>query len=132
MMKEALRAANDSVRLHVAADGVEAMSFLRQEGVHANAVRPDLILLDLNMPRMDGRQVLAQVKADEGLRTIPTVILTTSQADTDIATSYRLNANCYLSKPVELDDFEELVRSINEFWMTMAQLPSHEMEATEA
>jgi CheY-like chemotaxis protein len=130
LMKEAFRAADGSVRLEIAADGIEAMAFLRRQGTHAHAPRPDLILLDLNMPRMDGRQVLAEVKADDSLRTIPTVILTTSQAEDDIATSYRLNANCYLTKPVELDEFEALVKSIDVFWMTMAQLPPNDLEAT--
>lgn len=123
LTQEAFRDANMSIRLHVASDGVEAMAFLRNEGVHAKAPRPDLILLDLNLPRMDGREVLALIKADEALRTIPTVILTTSEAEADILKSYQLQANCYLSKPVELDAFESLVRSINDFWLTKAKLP---------
>ncbi len=92
--------------MHVANDGVEAMAFLRQEQGKEDAPRPDLILLDLNMPKMDGRQVLARIKADDDLKTIPTVILTTSEAEADIARSYQLNANCYLNKPVQLDAFE--------------------------
>ena len=111
------------VCLHVANDGVEAMAFLNHQGVYADAPRPDLTLLDLNMPKMDGRQVLAQIKKDANLRTIPTVILTTSASQEDIVKSYELQANCYLVKPVELDAFETLVKSINDFWLTKAQLP---------
>jgi CheY-like chemotaxis protein len=123
LTQEALRDSNRPIHLHVACDGVEAMAFLRQEGAHVRAARPDLILLDLNLPRMDGREVLAQIKADDGLRTIPTIILTTSEAEEDIANSYQLNANCYLSKPVQLDAFERLVKSINDFWLTQVKLP---------
>jgi two-component system, chemotaxis family, response regulator Rcp1 len=123
LTREVFREAYLSVHLHVASDGVDAMDFLRREGIHANARRPDLILLDLNLPRMDGRDVLAIIKEDEGLKTIPTVILTTSASDEDILKSYRLHANCYLTKPVQLDEFEELVKSINDFWLTKAKLP---------
>ena len=124
LTQEAFREINADIRLHVATDGVEAMSFLSQEGAHAKAPRPDLILLDLNLPRMDGREVLAHIKKDDGpLKTIPTVILTTSQAEADIVKSYELQANCYLSKPVGLGEFETLVKSINDFWLTMAKLP---------
>jgi chemotaxis family two-component system response regulator Rcp1 len=123
LTREAFREANRLIQLHVAADGVEAMTFLRREGVYSAAPRPDFILLDLNLPKMDGREVLAQIKADENLRTIPTVILTTSEAEVDIARSYQLQANCYLSKPVQLDAFESLVQSINDFWLTKAKLP---------
>jgi CheY-like chemotaxis protein len=112
-----------SITLHVASDGVEAMAFLRNEGDYQESPRPDLILLDLNLPRMDGREVLAQVKADDSLKTIPTVILTTSEAEADIAKSYQLQANCYLSKPVQFDAFEGLVKSINDFWLIRAKLP---------
>ena len=129
LTQEAFRAANNNVRLHVATDGVDAMAFLNRQGVHANAPRPDLTLLDLNMPRMDGRQVLARIKNDDGLKTIPTVILTTSTADDDIVASYRLHANCYFSKPVQLEDFENLVRTINDFWLTVAKLPHEEILA---
>src|SRR5579864_6162773 len=121
LTQEAFRDAKTSINLHVAADGVEAMAFLRHEG--AAAPRPDLILLDLNLPKMDGREVLALIKADQNLKTIPTVILTTSEAEADIAKSYQLQANCYLSKPVQLDAFEALVKSISEFWLTMVKLP---------
>jgi two-component system, chemotaxis family, response regulator Rcp1 len=123
LTQEAFREANMGLQLHVAADGVEAMEFLRCEGAHAGAPRPDLILLDLNLPRMDGREVLARIKADDSLKRIPTVILTTSEAEVDIAKSYQLQANCYLSKPVQLDAFEALVKSINDFWLTKAKLP---------
>jgi two-component system, chemotaxis family, response regulator Rcp1 len=123
LTQEAFRDANMSIKLHVAADGVEAMAFLRKEGEHGKAPRPDLILLDLNLPRMDGREVLALIKEDVDLRTIPTVILTTSESEADIVKSYQLQANCYLSKPVQLDAFESLVRSINDFWLTRVKLP---------
>lgn len=123
LTQEAFRDANMDIRLHVASDGVEAMSFLRQEDAHADSPRPDFILLDLNLPRMDGREVLALIKADANLRTIPTVILTTSDSEVDVVNSYQLQANCYLSKPVELDAFEGLVQSINDFWLTRVKLP---------
>jgi chemotaxis family two-component system response regulator Rcp1 len=123
LTQEAFHDANSLIQLHVASDGVEAMSFLRRQGGHAAAPRPDLILLDLNMPKMDGRQVLAQIKTDESLKTIPTVILTTSEAETDIVNSYQLQANCYLTKPVQFDAFEALVKSINDFWLTRVKLP---------
>jgi two-component system, chemotaxis family, response regulator Rcp1 len=123
LTQEAFRDANPSLQLHVANDGVEAMAFLRNQGAYSGAPRPDMILLDLNMPRMDGRQVLAHIKADDDLKTIPTVILTTSDAETDIVNSYQLQANCYLSKPVHLEAFESLVKSINDFWLTRVKLP---------
>lgn len=123
LTQEAFREANGSVRLHVAADGVEAMAFLRREAEHQYAPFPDLVLLDLNLPRMDGREVLAQIKGDQRLRMIPTVILTTSDSTADIINSYQLQANCYLTKPVQFDAFESLVRSINDFWLTTAKLP---------
>jgi CheY-like chemotaxis protein len=123
LTQEVFREANRSVRLHVAPDGIEAMQFLRKLGPHANAPRPDLILLDLNLPKMDGREVLARIKEDETLKTIPTVILTTSDAEADIVKSYQLQANCYLTKPVQLDSFEALVKSINDFWLTKVKLP---------
>jgi two-component system, chemotaxis family, response regulator Rcp1 len=122
LTQEAFREANPAVALHVASDGVEAMAFLRHEGAHAHSPRPDLILLDLNLPRMDGREVLAHIKEDDRLKTIPTVILTTSDAEADIVKSYHLQANCYLSKPVQLDAFENLVKSINDFWLTRVML----------
>ncbi|HEV7763481.1 MAG TPA: response regulator [Thermoanaerobaculia bacterium] len=128
LTREAFRDANEAIRLHVASDGVEAMLFLRREGIHADAPRPDLILLDLNLPRMDGREVLALIKENESLRTIPTVILTTSDAEADIVKSYELQANCYLSKPVQLDAFEALVVSINDFWLTKVKLPTQKQD----
>jgi chemotaxis family two-component system response regulator Rcp1 len=124
---EAFRDANSLVYLHVVNDGVEAMAFLKYEGKLAHAPRPDMILLDLNLPKMDGRQVLAQIKEDDNLKTIPTVILTTSEDQLDILKSYELLANCYLTKPVELNQFESLVKSINEFWLTKVKLPQHEL-----
>lgn len=120
---EAFRNANSSVHLNVAADGVEAMAFLRNEGRFANAPRPSLVLLDLNMPKMDGREALALIKQDASLKTIPTVILTTSDSEADIHMSYQLQASCYLLKPVQLDSFEELVKSIDDFWLRKVQLP---------
>src|ERR1700681_2207577 len=123
LTQEAFRDANKSIRLHVASDGVEAMAFLRHEAAHVHAPRPDLILLDLNLPKMDGREVLAHIKKDEGLKTIPTVILTTSDAEVDILKSYQLQANCYLIKPVQFDAFASLVKSINDFWLTKVKLP---------
>jgi len=123
LTQEAFRDANGSIRLHVVADGVEAMAFLKKEGPHAYAPRPDIILLDLNLPKMDGREVLAQIKADSGLKTIPTVILTTSEAETDIVKSYQLQANCYLTKPVQFDEFASLVKIVNDFWLTKVKLP---------
>jgi two-component system, chemotaxis family, response regulator Rcp1 len=123
LTQEAFREANTCVDLHVVSDGAEALAFLKHEGTHFGAPRPDLILLDLNLPRMDGREVLAHIKEDDDLKTIPTVILTTSVAQEDIAHSYEHRANCYLSKPVELDAFESLVKSVNDFWLTKARLP---------
>jgi len=123
LTQEAFRDANGSVHLHVAVDGVHALAFLKQEGEYASVPRPDLILLDLNLPKMDGREVLAHIKADESLKTIPTVILTTSDAEADIVKSYQLQANCYLTKPVQLDEFDGVVKSINDFWLTKAKLP---------
>jgi chemotaxis family two-component system response regulator Rcp1 len=123
LTQEAFRDSNISISLHVATDGVEAMEFLRREGAYADAPRPDLIMLDLNLPKMDGRQVLTRIKEDDRLKTIPTVILTTSEAEVDILTSYRLQANCYLSKPVQLDSFENLVKSVSDFWFTKVKLP---------
>ena len=124
LTREALSEANASIHLSVVADGAEAMSFLRRERPHVDAPRPDLILLDLNLPKMDGREVLSKIKDDDELKTIPTIILTTSEAETDIVTSYKLQANSYLCKPVQLDKFESLVTSINDFWLTKAQLPN--------
>jgi len=126
LMQETFREADTSVELHVTIDGAEAMAFLKREGAYIHAQRPDLILLDLNLPKMDGREVLTQIKADDSLKMIPTVILTTSESEADILKSYQLQANCYLSKPVQLDAFENLVRSITDFWLTKAKLPQQE------
>jgi two-component system, chemotaxis family, response regulator Rcp1 len=123
LMQEAFRHAKRPIRLHVAADGVEAVTFLRQQGVHLDAPRPDIILLDLNLPKMDGRQVLAVIKKDASLKTIPTLVLTTSDSEEDVAQSYHLQANCYLRKPAQLDAFDNVIRSINELWLTRASLP---------
>jgi CheY-like chemotaxis protein len=123
LTQESLRDANRAIHLYVASDGVEAMAFLKQTGPHVEAPRPDLILLDLNLPRMDGREVLAAVKADDDLKTIPTVILTTSDSEKDILKSYELQANAYLTKPVRLEEFESLVKAINDFWLTKVKLP---------
>ena len=123
LTQEAFRDANRSIRVHVAADGVEAMAFLRHEGAYVHVPGPDLILLDLNLPKMDGRAVLVHIKENADLKTIPTVILTTSEAEADIVKSYQLQANCYLTKPVQLDAFESLVKSINDFWLTKVKLP---------
>ena len=122
LTQETFRDANKLVRLHLAADGIEAMAYLRRQGLHARAPRPVLILLDLNIPRMDGREVLAEIKGDIDLKSIPVVILTTSDAESDITRSYQLQANCYLTKPVRLEEFEDLVRSVNDFWLTKAKL----------
>jgi two-component system, chemotaxis family, response regulator Rcp1 len=123
LTREVFRNTNMSIRMHVASDGVEAMAFLRREGVHVGAPRPEIILLDLNLPKMDGREVLAHIKKDASLKTIPTVILTTSDAEADIVKSYQLQANCYLIKPVQLEAFESVVKSINDFWLTKVKLP---------
>ena len=123
LTKDAFRDANSSAQLHVAADGVEAMAFLRRDAPFVLAPRPDLILLDLNLPKMDGREVLAQIKKDDSLKLIPTVILTTSDAELDIVINYQLQANCYFTKPVELDVFEKIVATINDFWLKKVKLP---------
>jgi two-component system, chemotaxis family, response regulator Rcp1 len=123
LTREAFRGVEDVLVFHVASDGMEAISFLRREGVHGYAPRPDLILLDLNLPRMDGREVLSVIKQDDDLKSIPTVVLTTSVAEADIEAAYQHRANCYLAKPVEFDAFERLVRSISVFWLTMVRLP---------
>jgi chemotaxis family two-component system response regulator Rcp1 len=129
LTQEAFRDTGKAVHLHLAADGIEAMAFLRREGIHANAPRPDLILLDLNLPKMDGREVLALIKKDQNLRIIPTIILTTSDAEADVLISYQLQANCYLRKPAHWDAFDDLVRSINAFWLMKAKLPREKQNA---
>jgi CheY-like chemotaxis protein len=119
----ALAAAKISNRLSVVEDGVQAMEFLRRQGGYAQAPRPDLILLDLNLPRKDGREVLADIRADEKLTTIPVVVLTTSQAEKDVLHAYALHANCYITKPVDFQQFMEVVRAIEDFWLTVVKLP---------
>lgn len=120
----ALQDAEIGSRLHVAEDGEQAMAFLRREAGFAAAPRPELILLDLNLPGKDGRQVLAEIKSDEDLRRIPVIVLTTSTAPSDISICYDLHANCYITKPVEFDEFERVVREIETFWLTFVTLPS--------
>ncbi len=124
LTREALRDGKIYNNLYVARDGVEAMAFLRKIDQYANAPRPDLILLDLNLPRKDGHEVLAEVKTDENLRRIPVVILTTSQAEEDIIKTYDLHVNCYITKPVDLDQFVKIVKSIEDFWLTIVKLPA--------
>jgi len=124
LTQEAFKDAKVHINLNVASDGAEAMEFLNREGKHAHAPRPDLILLDLNLPKKDGREVLEEVKESPTLMSIPVVILTTSASDADILRSYRLHANCYITKPVSLDAFLEVVKSIDDFWLTVVRLPS--------
>jgi two-component system, chemotaxis family, response regulator Rcp1 len=123
LTREALREGKVHNNLHVASDGVEALRFLRREGEHGDAVRPDLILLDLNLPKKDGREVLEEIKRDAQLRPIPVVILTSSQAEQDIVRAYDLHANCYVSKPVDLEQFITVVKSIENFWFSIVHLP---------
>lgn len=123
LAREALRDAKVRNNLSWVSDGVEALAFLRRQGKYAQAPRPDLILLDLNLPRKDGREVLTEIKADDRLKRIPVVILTTSQAEEDIVRAYNLNANCYISKPVDLDQFMKVVKTIEDFWLTIVRLP---------
>ena len=123
LTKEALHEGKVYNNLHWAKDGVEAIDFLKRRGKYADAPRPDIILLDLNLPKKDGREVLSEIKTDAALKTIPVVILTTSQAEEDILKSYHLHANCYVTKPVDLDKFIVVVQSIDRFWLTIATLP---------
>jgi two-component system, chemotaxis family, response regulator Rcp1 len=123
LTREALKDAKVQISLHVAHDGIEAMAFLGRTGTHANAPRPDLILLDLNLPKKDGREVLKEIKESVTLRSIPVVILTTSSSEMDVVQSYNLHANCYISKPVDLDGFLRVVQSIDDFWLTVVRLP---------
>ena len=120
---EALHEGKVKNNLVVAPDGEAALAILRREGAHAEAPRPDLILLDLNLPKKDGREVLAEIKADEKLHCIPVVVLTTSKSEEDVLRSYQLNANCYITKPVDLEQFIRVVRAIEDFWLTMVVLP---------
>ena len=121
---EALREAKVRNRLSVVEDGVEALAFLRREGSYADAPRPDLILLDLNLPRKDGRQVLQEIKNDDTLMRIPVVILTTSKTEEDVLRAYNLHANCYITKPVDFNRFMDVVKSIEDFWLTVVRLPN--------
>lgn len=123
LMVEALKEGKVLNNLSVAEDGAEALAFLRREGEYAQATRPDLILLDLNLPKKDGRGVLAEIKQDPNLKCIPVVVLTTSKAEQDILKSYELHANCYITKPVDLDQFITIVKSIEDFWLTVVKLP---------
>jgi CheY-like chemotaxis protein len=123
LTREALKEGRVLNNLHVASDGVVALEYLRREGKYASAPIPDLVLLDLNLPRMDGREVLAVIKNDPALRRIPVVILTTSRAEEDILNTYDLHANCYITKPVDLDQFMTVVKSIEDFWFNIVKLP---------
>jgi chemotaxis family two-component system response regulator Rcp1 len=120
---EGLEEARVYNNLHVAQDGIEALRFLNREGAHSNAPRPDLILLDLNLPRKDGREVLAEIKSDASLRRIPVVVLTTSQDEEDILRTYDLHANCYITKPLDFDQFMHVVRSVEDFWLSVVKFP---------
>jgi chemotaxis family two-component system response regulator Rcp1 len=128
LTREAFKDAKVHINLHVASDGAEAMAFLRREGEQANAPRPDLILLDLNLPKKDGREVLEEIKESPTLKSIPVVILTTSASETDILRSYLLHANCYITKPVDLEGFLKVIKSIDNFWLSVVKLP-HEAGA---
>ena len=126
LTQEVLRDGKVQNNMSVVMDGVDAISFLRQTGEYAGAPRPDIILLDLNLPKKDGREVLADIKADPDLKHIPVVVLTTSSAEQDIFRSYDLHANCYITKPVDLDQFIKVMRSIEDFWLTIVKLPRGE------
>lgn len=123
LLVEALKETRVPSRLHLAEDGVQAMSFLRRKGAHTGVPRPDLVLLDLNLPNKDGREVLAEIKEDAKLKSIPVVVLTTSQAEQDVLKSYQLHANCYISKPVGLENFIQVMQSIEGFWLETVRLP---------
>jgi len=127
LTQEALKEGKVRNKMHVVGDGVEALAFLRREGKYADAPRPDLILLDLNLPRKNGSEVLTEIKEDPDLRRIPVVILTISQAEEDILKTYDLHANCYISKPVDLDQFIKVVKSIEDFWFSIVKLPPNGM-----
>jgi len=124
LTQEALTETKVANKLHWVEDGEEAMEFLRRKGKHANVPRPHVILLDLNLPKKDGREVLAEIKKDPGLRRIPVVILTASEAETDILKTYDLHANCYITKPIDLDQFLKVVKAIESFWLTIVKLPN--------
>lgn len=124
LTQEALKEGKVQNHLNIARDGEETLQFLRREAPFIDAPRPDLILLDLNLPKKDGREVLQEIKADEDLKSIPVVVMTTSQAEEDIIKAYNLNANCYITKPVDLDKFIDVVKSIEDFWLTIVRLPT--------
>ena len=128
LTREALKEGKVLNTLHVVGDGIEALDFLRHKAPYVKVPHPDIILLDLNLPRMDGRELLAEIKSDPNLRRIPVVILTTSKAEEDIIKSYDLHANCYITKPVDLDQFITVVKSVEEFWFTIVKLPPDGME----
>jgi len=123
LTREALKDAKVHNELYVAKNGVEALAFLRREGKYADAPRPDVILLDLNMPKKDGREVLVEIKTDESLRRIPVIVLTTSEAEQDILMAYDHHVNCYITKPVDFDQFIKVVKSIENFWFSIVKLP---------
>ena len=124
LTQEALKESKVTNNLSVAEDGVEALAFLKREGKYADAPRPDLLLLDLNLPKKDGRELLEEIKADDNLKRIPVVVLTTSKAEEDILRMYDQHANCYITKPIDFDQFIEVVKSIEDFWLTIVKLPS--------
>lgn len=124
LTRESLRESKVAINLEVIDDGLKALQYLKREGPYAQAIRPDVILLDLNLPKRDGREVLREIKSDEDLKRIPVVVLTTSDTEMDILKSYGLGANCYVTKPVGLDQFSKVVRTIEEFWFSVVKLPS--------
>jgi CheY-like chemotaxis protein len=126
LTQEAFKEGKIKINLHVVRDGEEAMAFLRRQGQYAGVPRPDLVLLDLNLPRKDGREVLAEMKGDDSLKRIPVVILTVSKAEEDVLKSYHLNANAYIVKPIDLDQFIKVIRVIEDFWLTVVTLPKKE------
>ena len=126
LTREALKSANMHINLHVAMDGVAAMAFLTRQSEYTDVPRPDLILLDLNLPKKDGREVLKEIKESVELRSIPVVILSTSASQADVLRSYQLHANCYITKPVGLAGFRQIVKSIDSFWLTVVKLPDEE------
>lgn len=126
LAQAALEDSNFLSRLHTVSDGVEAMAFLRREGQYGNAVRPNLVLLDLNLPRKDGREVLAEVKSDDLLKSIPVIVLTTSKSEVDVQKAYGLHANCYIVKPVDFEKFTSVMKYIENFWFSMVTLPGRD------
>jgi CheY-like chemotaxis protein len=128
LAKEALKESKLKNNLYVAEDGVEAMNFLYKKGKYSKMPRPDLVILDLNLPKKDGREVLAEIKNDDNLKRIPVVILTISKAEEDILKTYNLHANCYVTKPLDLDQFMKVVKSIEDFWLTIVKLPNGKNE----